>query len=151
MNDLLARLREQFETQYEVADNGCWLWAGPHNSDGYGRAPILGGYALAHRLSYELYVGSIPDGLDLDHLCCQRLCVNYEHLEPVTRRENILRGNGLAAQNARKEECPDGHPYRGDNLYTKPNGGRICRTCHRVAERVRRATRVPERKLVEAI
>ena len=150
MNDLLARLQEQFEAQYEVTDNGCWLWTGPqYAGTGYGRVKLMGGMVYAHRLSYELYVGATPEGLDLDHLCRTRLCVNYQHLEPVTRQENILRGNGLAAQNARKTHCLRGHILAGDNVYLY-GGRRHCRECVNIRARknqalARRAARVPER------
>lgn len=150
MNNLLTRLREQFEAQYEVTDDGHWLWTGPiTGASGYGKMKIFGGFALAHRFSYELHVGPIPDGLDLDHQCDIRLCVNYKHLKPMTRRENILRGNGLAAQNARKTHCPQGHPYDAPNTYTS-GGRRWCRACgnkraRKNQARTRRAAGIPER------
>ncbi len=154
MNDLLMRLREQFEAQYEVAENGCWLWAGTVQNAGYGQMSVFGGIAPAHRVSYELYVGAIAEGLVIDHLCRTRLCVNYAHLEAVTQQENILRGNGLAAQNARKDACLHGHPLSGDNVYLNA-GRRHCRICVNTRARKnharhRRAAGVPERKLVEA-
>ena len=149
MNDLLTRLREQFEAQYEVADNGCWIWTGKVQNAGYGQMSVFGGIAPAHRVSYELYVGAIPEGLVIDHLCRRRLCVNYAHLEAVTARENILRGEGLAAKNARKTHCPQGHPYDSGNTYTS-GGRRWCRICGNTRARknqalARRAARVPER------
>ena len=146
MNDLLSRLRSQFEAQYAVADNGCWLWTGSTNNYGYGTLSLFGGFALAHRLSYELFVGSIPDGLVLDHFVCDtRACVNYEHLKPVTHQENILRGSGLAAHNARKTHCPEGHPLSGDNLRVY-GGRRVCHTCSVESQRLGRRRRgVPER------
>lgn len=137
MNDLLARLREQFETQYEVIDNDCWQWLG-RTSDGYGHFNVLGGFMLAHRFSYEFLVGSIPEGLVLDHLCRNRACVNPAHLEPVTYQTNILRGNGLAAQNAAKTHCPSGHPYDEVNTL-RLNGRRHCRACSAAKGRRQRA------------
>ena len=129
MNDLLTRLREQFEDQYEVADNGCWLWTGPqYAGTGYGRMRLLGGMVYAHRISYELYVGAIPDGLVIDHQCDTRLCVNYKHLKPVTQQENVLRGIGLAAQHARNTHCLRGHLLDEDNIYLH-GGRRHCRKC----------------------
>lgn len=119
----------------------CWLWTGA----------LAGGYARfwwddknrqGHRLAYELLVGPIPDGLDLDHLChnstdCSlvalcphRRCVNPAHLEPVTRRENLLRGKTIIATQLAKGECPQGHPYEAENLWVDGRGGRHCRTCH---------------------
>ena len=153
MNNLHARLQEQFEAQYEVASNGCWLWTGKVQNSGYGQMSVFGGIAPAHRVAYELYVGAIPEGLVIDHLCRTRFCVNYEHLEPVTAQTNILRGNGLAAVNARKEECLHGHPLSGDNVYLNA-GRRHCRICvnaraRKNQARARRALGVPERNLVE--
>ncbi len=145
MDDLTSRLCAQFEEQYEVQAGGCWLWTSKLNNVGYGTMKIFGGYALAHRLSYELFVGSIPEGLVIDHLCHNRACVNYEHLEPVTSRENILRGKGLAAQNAVKTHCPKGHPLSGDNVRYCAGRRRQCRTCSIESQRQGRRRRgVPE-------
>jgi hypothetical protein len=85
----------------------------------------------AHRFVYENTVGLIPDGLVLDHLCRNRACINPGHLEPVTIRENILRGNGLASANHKKERCPQGHNYSRRN----PRGDRVCLTCSAEAYR----------------
>ena len=144
MNDLTMRLREQFDAQYEITEDGCWLWTGPqfNNSRGhpYGRMRIMGGSIRAHQLSYELLVGPILDGLEIDHLCKNCLCVNPSHLEPVTHRENVLRGDGFAARNARKTHCPKGHPYDENNTMIS-NGGRDCRECGRTRNRQRQARR----------
>jgi hypothetical protein len=112
----------------------CWLWTGMANANGYGmcnRAPTHGRLAAAHRVAYELLVGPIPDGLELDHLCRVRNCVNPTHLEPVTGAENRRRA-GLA-----KTHCPQGHEYTTENTYLKPTGGRQCRACNRPAARPR--------------
>ncbi len=149
MNNLFMRLREQFEAQYEVADNDCWLWTGPQDRDGYGQMRLLGGMIRAYRFSYELHIGPIPDGLVIDHQCDTRLCVNYRHLETVTNRENILRGNGPSAKNARKTHCLYGHPFDGTNTRVYV-GRRYCQECVRIRARKyqtrkRRAAGVPER------
>ncbi len=104
---------------------GCWEWLGRRNSSGYGMLGRRG----AHRLVYTLLKGDIPDGLQLDHLCRNRGCVNPDHLDPVTQKVNILRGVGATAQHARATHCPEGHPYEGDNLRVHTQGFRRCRAC----------------------
>jgi hypothetical protein len=111
----------------------CWLWCAEINHrNGYGRYRISTSRSqLAHRFAYELLVGPIPDGLDLDHLCRVRACVNPAHLEPVTRRENLLRGNTIPARFAERTHCNDGHPLSGENLRITSSGHRACATCQR--------------------
>lgn len=134
----------------ELTESGCWRWLGYVDPNGYGRKNLRkhegGGYVYAHRWSYEQMVGPIPEGLTIDHLCRNRGCVNPEHLEPVTRGENVLRGEGPAAQAARKTHCPKGHAYEGENLYVNPNTGhRMCVTCQRNDEnRAERNARVQD-------
>lgn len=88
---------------------------------------------MAHRFAYELIRGKIPEGLDIDHLCRNRQCVNPEHMEPVTPRENTIRGDTIPAHNLKKTHCPKGHPLSGDNLVKSPSiiklGYRWCKTC----------------------
>lgn len=94
----------------------CWLWVGNKNSRGYGQlCRKIGTTEFAHRVSYELIKGEIPKGMVLDHLCRVHNCVNPDHLEPVTNRENIMRGIGVAAENAKKTHCPKGHQYSNKN------------------------------------
>jgi len=131
----------RFWAKVEKTD-GCWLWKAARDLNGYGRIAYAGKEWKAHRLAYTVVVGPIPEGLTLDHLCRVRHCVNPAHLEPVTNRENLLRGNGWAGRHARKTHCPQNHPYDEANTYRMGANGRGCRTCAREAMRRKRATRV---------
>ena len=117
-----------------VDSGGCWVYTGGLTCHGYGRVGIgsltdgTRRGALAHRVLYEIRVGPVPAGWDLDHLCRKPACVNPEHLEPVTHRENVMRGRSPIARNPEKTHCPHGHEYAGRNL-GYDNGARICRTC----------------------
>jgi hypothetical protein len=138
---------ERFWRKVKIAENGCWEWIGTVDSiredgnGGYGRFRLAGGRKAklerAHRWSFIKYVGPIPDGFDLDHLCRNRKCVNPLHLEPKTRRDNALCGNGISAINIKKTKCPQGHPLSGDNIKTikLPSGaaGRRCKLCAQLA------------------
>lgn len=112
--------------------DGCWTWTG-YREKGYGRFFLDQAHrsVRAHRLAYEQGRGPIPDGLQLDHLCRNRACVNPAHLEPVTQRTNILRGASPSALNAQKTHCPNGHSYSEDNVRVTQDGYRECRTCRR--------------------
>lgn len=122
---------ERFDRLWMPEPNtGCWLWIASDNGKGYGQFTLGGKARPAHRLSYERWNGPIPNVLHLDHLCRQTLCVNPEHLEAVTSKENSLRGFSPAANNARKTHCPQGHPLSGDNLYSY-KGYRQCRACRK--------------------
>jgi hypothetical protein len=125
----------------------CHIWQHHKTKGGYGRATDPkqpGRQEYAHRLAWEAANGQIPEGLEIDHLCRQRDCVNPAHLEPVTSRVNGLRGDaGLAsgAQQRAKTHCPKGHPYSGENLYVDATGRRHCKTCRREQLRKSRARR----------
>jgi hypothetical protein len=120
-------------------ERGCWIWDTPHPESGYGQ---FGG-GNAHRWSYEFFVADIPAGLELDHLCRSRSCVNPWHLDPVPTAVNVLRGEGPAAVNARKTHCIHGHEFTPGNTYRPPGrpNTRHCRACIAIrAARARRAS-----------
>lgn len=109
----------------------CWEWRGSKGSSGYGRFQVNNRQWLAHRFSYTLFVGDIPEGLVIDHLCRNKICVNPEHLEIVEHRENTRRGDAGKAtgrKQSAKTHCPKGHPYSGRNLL-QSSKCRQCRTC----------------------
>lgn len=110
---------------YVENDDGCWIWH-EIKKNGYGQ--WAGG--LAHKIVWELFNGPVPQGLHLDHLCRVRSCVNPTHMEPVTIKENVLRGESPTAINARKTKCSKGHDLFGTNLRIY-GGKRQCGECHR--------------------
>jgi HNH endonuclease len=125
----------------KLSDQDCWLWTESLTPAGYGRIRIgKRRKRFVHRIAYELLIGPIPEGMTLDHLCRVRHCVNPAHLEPVTMRENNLRGVSPWAINARKTHCPKGHPLSGSNLCFDAKGYRHCHKCLRNAgvERARK-------------
>lgn len=130
---------ERFWAKVDRSDD-CWIWLAGLTHNGYGRFTVDGKNVPAHRWSYERFVGPIPDGLVIDHLCRTPACVNPEHLEPVTQRENALRGVGPTAANAVKTHCAQGHEYTPENTYVYPSRGwRMCRRCHQQWDTARRA------------
>jgi len=108
-------------------ETGCWLWTASKNNVGYGHVHIDGQTRLVHRVSYRTFVGEIPDGLVLDHLCRVRHCFAPQHLEPVTQAENVRRG-----VRSIRTHCPNGHEFTEANTYLYgPRANRHCRTCNR--------------------
>lgn len=144
--------RERFDAKVIVRDTGCWEWSAGHfQATGYAILCMKcddGKWRpkLAHRIGYEMYVGSIPDDLVIDHLCRNRGCVNPAHLQPVTHQDNVLRGFAPSAVSVRANRCHRGHEFTAENTYIKhrPNGRtkRDCRTC----ARLRDAKRQPRRR-----
>lgn len=112
----------------------CWLWRGHRIKEGYGRVHVGDSMRLVHRLMWVACAGrDIPAGLTADHLCRQRSCINPFHLQMVSQRVNIMRGENFAASNARRTHCPRGHLYADGNLTPSElkKGGRACLTCSR--------------------
>jgi hypothetical protein len=136
----LARLQRRIDKNGPVPSHRpdlgpCWLWTGYRYPTGYGKFSVGLEQGYAHIWSFRLHIGPVPDGKELDHLCRNPSCVNPNHLEPVTHRENVLRGEGPAAANARKTHCIHGHPFDEGNTYRLPSGavGRDCRICRNEA------------------
>lgn len=116
--------------------SGCWAWERTLLPNGYGQLSINGRKHYLHRIFYLLTYGPIGEGLQIDHLCRNRACCRPDHLEAVTCRENILRGQTIAAFHARKTHCIKGHPFASPNLYISRyrrkgvlKTTRTCRTC----------------------
>lgn len=124
-----------------VMVDSCWEWVGALSSDGYGRFHDGLRMVQAHRFMYEARRGPIGGGLSLDHLCRNRRCVNPDHLEIVTHRENCLRGESPSALVVRTNTCANGHAMVGWNVRVETNGKRRCRTCHNRRERENKARR----------
>jgi hypothetical protein len=119
-------------------NSGCWLWDGAIGTDGYGAIRAhrdsdgVRARVTAHRVSYRLAKGPIPNGLWLDHICRVRSCVNPDHLEPVTPQINILRGESVGAIAVRTNQCKRGHKFTPSNTKTRKDGSRRCLTCAKI-------------------
>lgn len=139
-------IAERFWSHVDVrGDDECWLWTATTTPSGYGQFFVSPGppriRVPAHRMAYELVVGPIPEGLQLDHLCRVRHCTNPTHLEPVTGIENILRGFSPAAIQARQTHCKRGHEFTPQNTHVTNEGFRRCRSCDNAMHRRMRQER----------
>ncbi len=132
MKRKIVDIAANFFSKVDKGDgSGCWLWTASLQTGGYGNFIVHKHSIRAHKWSYEYYKGPVPKGLQIDHLCRVRHCVNPDHLEAVPARTNVLRSNSPAARNAQKTHCPKGHPYEGENLIiAKRKDGRLKRICH---------------------
>ena len=121
----------RFAEKIQVAD-GCMIWTAALNSKGYPVFSVYGRVELAHRVSYETFVGPIPEGLQLDHLCRDPRCVNPDHLEPVTARENIRRSSSCQST---ETHCTHGHAWTPETERYSKHGWRRCLVCARESAR----------------
>jgi hypothetical protein len=148
----IARVLEQLTRKVMPLRGGCIGWTGYVTPGGHGRISHAGSWAPTHRVAYELFVGPVPGGMQLDHVChtldancpggdtcLHRRCINPYHLEPVSSRENTLRGRGPSAAAALATHCPQGHAYDEQNTWWEKDRKRHCRTCNRDRQRARRA------------
>lgn len=144
MNTDPTDTRRRLTSHISLNENGCWIWTASRRG-GYGTIwtgeisrngkPVM---SLAHRVSYELYIGEIPTATEIDHLCRNRLCVNPNRLEAVSHRTNALRGTGAAAKCAAMKCCKRGHPKTPENTAPQRNGHNRCRLCKNMRDRLYR-------------
>jgi hypothetical protein len=136
----VSTLEKRFIAKVAAMESGiCWLWTGSRYPTGYGQLWNGERPEQAHRISYRLRHGAIPDGCEIDHLCRNRGCVNPEHLRAVPHRENMRVSDTIMGRNAAKLFCMRGHPLSGQNLYTyAKTGARHCRACLAAYARERR-------------
>lgn len=125
----ISDIRQKTAALIRIDENGCWIWQGKPDAHGYGNMEWRCLRDKAHRWAYRAFMGPIPADLELDHLCRIKTCVNPEHLEAVTHRENILRGTSPSAINAKKTRCKHGHDLAPGNTRVTSLGQRRCLKC----------------------
>lgn len=143
---------DRFTAKITVESPGCWIWTASTNPQGYGVFRLGGKAVGAHRAAWALLVGSIPPGLEVDHLCRVRNCVNPDHMELVTQKVNMARGSVyvlMAARFAAITECKHGHPFTPENTGTHTGGRRYCKTCKKQRLREYEKRRPPRRAMTD--
>ena len=138
--DIGARIRSRISVEDRGHKTACWISDRACQPNGYTKIGIDNRTYLTHRVAYETFIGPIPDALVLDHLCRQRACCNPEHLEPVTTRENLLRGDTLPAAETAMTHCQANHEFTPGNTRVTSRGKRACRACDAIRARKYRAT-----------
>lgn len=133
--DQSARTLQRFMQKIRYTAYGCWEWTASRHQWGYGYFFFEGKVTVAHRASYQLFVGPIPEGCEIDHLCRNPCCANPNHLEAVPHIVNCQRGvaGAIVAEMSRsKTHCPQGHPYDDENTIHSKSGKRKCRACNKI-------------------
>lgn len=141
----VAAAEKRFWSRVDKTESGCWEWTAGKLASGYGSFRSANRAHVSHKFAWELLRGPVPEGLDLDHLCRNRACCNPDHLEPVTRQENLRRGWGARLKNGMTTQCIHGHEYTPENTYVNPRGQWKCRTCRKVQKDRWDAARAEER------
>lgn len=128
---MITPIEQRFLKYVDRSSNECWLYIGARHGQGYGLFRDDGKLWRAHRFAYEMWIGPIPNGMQVLHQCDNPPCCNPTHLFLGTNSDNVQDAIEKGRHNGGKTHCPEGHPYSGDNLYVRPNGVRECRMCQR--------------------